>query len=148
MARQPSAPVVIEPGRGPAIVGMPPQGPPIIHLPGPGRHPFAGFLFSGMEDVGQSMRSNASGIGGLYVRGGGVWTSRWCALCHRGVASVEGHRTTRLFNLTFLLAPLLAPLLSGVEHSPTVLVPRHHGEALVRPDKPLSADKGVELYPT
>jgi hypothetical protein len=69
------APVVIEPGRGPAIAGMTPQGPPIIHLPGPGRHPFAGFLLGGLEDVGQSMRSNASGIGAhVTVRVGSHWT--------------------------------------------------------------------------
>ncbi|MHC4981062.1 MAG: FG-GAP-like repeat-containing protein, partial [Planctomycetota bacterium] len=57
------APVVIDPAQGLSIVGISAEGPPIVHLPGRGRHAFAGFFLSGMEDVGQSMRSNASGVG-------------------------------------------------------------------------------------
>ena len=47
-----------------------------IHWPaGSGRYPFVSFTFSGMEDVGKSMRSNASGIGTrVAVRVGARWT--------------------------------------------------------------------------
>nr|VFJ57461.1 MAG: Tetratricopeptide repeat-containing protein [Candidatus Kentron sp. FW] len=42
---------------------------------GPGRHPFLALKFSGMEDPGKSMRSNASGIGArMAVRVGTRWT--------------------------------------------------------------------------
>jgi hypothetical protein len=70
------APVVIEPERGPSIVSVTPQGVPMLHAPGPGRYPFVAFALSGMEDVGQSMRSNASGLGAhLAVRVESRWTA-------------------------------------------------------------------------
>nr|VFJ99477.1 MAG: Tetratricopeptide repeat-containing protein [Candidatus Kentron sp. LFY] len=47
-----------------------------MHWPaGPGRHEFLALAFSGMEDTGKSMRSNASGIGTrITVRRGAHWT--------------------------------------------------------------------------
>ncbi len=66
--------LVESPGHGPAIVGIPDAGPPIIERPGPGRYTFAALRFSGMEDPGQSMRSNASGIG---ARAAARVESRW-----------------------------------------------------------------------
>lgn len=48
---------------GPSVVGLDASGGFSIWSPGPGRYPFIGLRFSGMEDKGQSMRSNASGIG-------------------------------------------------------------------------------------
>ncbi len=68
-------PIVLDPAEGPAIVGWSPGGPPVLRQPGPGRYGFAAFRFSGMEDVGQSMRSNASGIGAhVVVRIDSMWT--------------------------------------------------------------------------
>ena len=67
--------VVLDATRGPALVGGPAGDPPLVRHAGPGRHPFAGFVLSGMKDAGQSMRSNASGIGALVAaRVGSRWT--------------------------------------------------------------------------
>jgi len=69
------APAVLDAARGPAVVGLPGHGPPLIWSPGPGRHVFAALSFSGREDAGQSMRSNASGIGvHAQVRVDSRWT--------------------------------------------------------------------------
>ena len=49
--------------------------PPVVRRPGPGRYGFAALRFSGMQDPGQSMRSNASGIGAhVAVRIASRWT--------------------------------------------------------------------------
>jgi hypothetical protein len=69
------APVVVDPARGPDLVGLLPGAEPLVWRAGPGRHPFATLAFTGREDVGQSMRSNASGIGArAAVRVGSRWT--------------------------------------------------------------------------
>jgi len=60
---------------GPSVVGLDASGGLSIWSPGPGRYPFIGLRFSGMEDKGQSMRSNASGIGThAALRVGARWT--------------------------------------------------------------------------
>ena len=67
--------VVLDPMRGPALVGGPAGDPPLVRYPGVGRYPFVGLVLSGKEDAGQSMRSNASGIGALVAaRVGSRWT--------------------------------------------------------------------------
>ncbi len=69
-------PIVLGPARGPAIVTWSPGGPPLLWQPGPGRYGFAALRFSGMKDAGQSMRSNASGIGThVIVRVDSRWTA-------------------------------------------------------------------------
>jgi len=69
--------VTLHQHNGPAIVGLPTDGgPPLIWRPGPGRHAFTTVSFTGKEDVGQSMRSNASGIGTYFAARIG---SRWVA---------------------------------------------------------------------
>lgn len=68
-------PAVLEAGRGPAVVGWAPGGPPQLWRPGPGRYGFATLTFSGQEDEGAAMRSNASGIGTrVAVRVDSRWT--------------------------------------------------------------------------
>jgi len=68
-------PAVLEPSRGPAVVGWAPGGPPQLWKPGPGRYGFAALTLSGQEDEGAAMRSNASGIGtGVAVRIDSRWT--------------------------------------------------------------------------
>ncbi len=68
-------PVNLSPGDGPSIVAIPFDGPPVIWKPGPGRHRFVALSFTGMENPGQSMRSNASGIGAhIAVRVDSRWT--------------------------------------------------------------------------
>ena len=63
-----------EVARGPAIVGLDSEGL-AFWPPGPGRHPFIGLSLSGREEQGESMRSNASGIGAhLALRTGVRWT--------------------------------------------------------------------------
>jgi len=67
--------VVLDATRGAALVGAPQGGPPQVRYPGPGRYPFAGLVLRGLEDAGQSMRSNASGIGAqVAARVGSRWT--------------------------------------------------------------------------
>jgi hypothetical protein len=58
--------VVLDPQRGPARVFLGDNGNWMIQHPGPGRHTFLALTFSGREDAGQSMRSNASGIGAMF----------------------------------------------------------------------------------
>jgi hypothetical protein len=67
--------VVLDATRGPALVGGPAGDPPQVRHPGAGRYRFVGLVLSGKEDAGQSMRSNASGIGALVAaRVGSRWT--------------------------------------------------------------------------
>ncbi len=67
--------VNLDPAVGPALLVVL-DGRLSLLPPGPGRHPFVGLEFSGLEDTGQSMRSNASGIGTEFVaRSGDVWTA-------------------------------------------------------------------------
>jgi tetratricopeptide (TPR) repeat protein len=61
-------------GRGPRLVGLTDQGP-VVATPGRGRFGFVDALLRGRTDPGQSMRSNASGIGAtLAARVGVRWT--------------------------------------------------------------------------
>jgi hypothetical protein len=66
---------MLDPARGPALVAVSAGAPPVILPAGPGRHDFAAIALTGKEDAGQSMRSNASGLGAhLTVRAGSNWT--------------------------------------------------------------------------
>ena len=68
------APVMLDPHRGPAIVSVLAEGVRIDGA-GEGRFEFVPLLFSGKTDMGQSMRSNASGIGTrVSARVGSRWT--------------------------------------------------------------------------
>ncbi|MEE4639961.1 MAG: FG-GAP-like repeat-containing protein [Wenzhouxiangella sp.] len=72
------APVLLEPERGPALVGVV-AGDAGHRLklwpPGSGRHAFVAIAPSGMTDRGEGMRSNASGIGtGIMLRAGSRWS--------------------------------------------------------------------------
>ncbi|MEM7228391.1 MAG: FG-GAP-like repeat-containing protein [Planctomycetota bacterium] len=68
--------IVLNPNAGPAVVGVNADGVPWIQRPGTGRYPFMGLAFTGREDAGQSMRSNASGIGtSVAVRAHEHWTT-------------------------------------------------------------------------
>jgi len=60
---------------GPSLLSIGDDGRPIITPPGRRRNSFAGFTFSGLHRDGESMRSNASGIGvHAKVRVGARWT--------------------------------------------------------------------------
>src|SRR5690606_2641647 len=69
--------VVLDVARGPAVVGMRADGAqPMIRRAGPGRLEFAGLRFTGMDDPGHALRSNASGIGTHYAaRFGSNWVA-------------------------------------------------------------------------
>lgn len=63
--------------RGPSVVTMDAQGTPRIAAPGAGRLSFSSVEFRGRLDPGQSMRSNASGLGTLVnARVGDRWLTR------------------------------------------------------------------------
>ena len=73
-------PVNLHAGKGPSIVLM--QSEPdgrtsLVEIPpGEGRYPFISVTFTGQEDSGQSMRSNASGIGTQFAaRRGANWST-------------------------------------------------------------------------
>lgn len=67
----------LEPGRGPSLLRLDESGALRHHGPGSGRYPFVDLAFRGRLDPGQSMRSNASGIGTLAnIRVGGRWLTR------------------------------------------------------------------------
>jgi len=68
------APVLLEPGSGPAIVNLVEDGLH-VHGAGKGRFPFVTMTFSGRTETGDSMRSNGSGIGTqVAARVGSRWT--------------------------------------------------------------------------
>ncbi|MDG2423069.1 MAG: FG-GAP-like repeat-containing protein [Phycisphaerales bacterium] len=72
-------PVIFEPGKGYSLFALTAAGPGKelerkILNPGAGRYPFVDVSFTGKHDEGQSMRSNASGIGTRYAARSG---SRW-----------------------------------------------------------------------
>jgi len=67
-------PVLVAPDRGPAVVGLDSGSGLALWPAGPGRHGFAALALSGMEDPGQSLRSNVSGIGArVTVLAGSRW---------------------------------------------------------------------------
>jgi len=69
------APVASADGKGYSMVGVRSGAPPIVWNPGSGRHQFIPIMLSGGDDPGQSMRSNASGIGTrIAARVGDQWT--------------------------------------------------------------------------
>ena len=68
-------PVVRQPERGPAMLELSTEKGLLLHEAGEGRFPFLGLTFSGREDDGAGMRSNASGIGTeVAARTGTRWT--------------------------------------------------------------------------
>jgi tetratricopeptide (TPR) repeat protein len=68
-------PILLQPQRGPAMLGVSEDGQLRLWDAGEGRFEFLALVFSGMEDSGQSMRSNASGIGTrVAVRAGSRWS--------------------------------------------------------------------------
>jgi len=61
--------------KGYAIAGIDENGRLVTYPAGSGRAPFLSLSFSGKEDTGQAMRSNASGIGTeVAIRAGKHWT--------------------------------------------------------------------------
>lgn len=60
------APINLDAQHGPSIVALTGKGPR-VWPPGPGRYAFVALSFTGKEDDGDSMRSNASGIG-VFVK--------------------------------------------------------------------------------
>ena len=73
------ASVNLHPDKGPSIVAIESVAEGGLRLvefpPGPGRYPFVAVSFTGQDDPGQSMRSNASGIGTQYAaRRGTNWS--------------------------------------------------------------------------
>ena len=61
---------------GPIMVTAGGGGSPQLYAAGNGRHSFVAFAFSGKEDKGNSMRSNAVGIGTKFaVRSGSQWSA-------------------------------------------------------------------------
>ncbi|NKI36523.1 hypothetical protein HFP89_15235 [Wenzhouxiangella sp. XN79A] len=71
-------PVLLDPARGPALVGLVADGEQnrlTVWPDGPGRHAFLAIAPSGRSDVADGMRSNPSGIGTeLLLRVGDRWT--------------------------------------------------------------------------
>ncbi len=57
------APVLLDPASGPAVIAQGQEHPPWLWAPGSGRADYVAMRFTGAEDAGKSMRSNASGIG-------------------------------------------------------------------------------------
>lgn len=69
-------PVADYPDQGYSLIGRGLDGNLLRIEPGPGRHPFAAFSFSGKENKADSMRSNRSGIGTRFAaRFGSRWSS-------------------------------------------------------------------------
>jgi len=78
-------PVCLDPVRGPSLVGLGRAEGPLVFGPGPGRHRFLHLSFSGQEDKGAQMRSNASGIGvTVALRVAFSWTVRHTFRAHSG----------------------------------------------------------------
>ena len=68
-------PLAGQPSKGYSIAGIDAKGQLVTYPPGPGRAPSLALSFSGKEDTGQAMRSNASGIGTeVAIRAGRHWT--------------------------------------------------------------------------
>jgi tetratricopeptide (TPR) repeat protein len=66
----------LDSAKGPAVVGFMGGKGPMIWDAGSGRWPFLGLKLSGRMNVGEQMRSNASGIGvGVAARFDSKWTS-------------------------------------------------------------------------
>ena len=69
-------PLQTDVGAGPAVLALRDSEGLTLWRPGPGRYPFAGLQFSGGQDAGAAMRSNASGIGTYAaVRVDDRWTA-------------------------------------------------------------------------
>ena len=73
---------LLDPARGPSVIGLPADGAPVVWGPGPGRHPFLALVLTGRDSRSDQLRSNLSGIGAsAAVRAGSHWTAlntwRW-----------------------------------------------------------------------
>jgi hypothetical protein len=69
-------PLLEDPSRGPAIVGLDESGRFWRWSPGTGRYGFVAFEFRGKEDSSSSIRSNLDGLGTRYmVRRGSHWSA-------------------------------------------------------------------------
>jgi tetratricopeptide (TPR) repeat protein len=78
-------PVILDPARGPALLGFEAGGGLRLWAPGPGRHRFLGLAVSGKQSAAESLRSNASGIGTrISVRVDSRWTSVNTFRAHSG----------------------------------------------------------------
>lgn len=61
---------------GPSVIGIDPQGQPVVWRPGPGRFGYLGLAFTGRDPSSDQRRSNVSGIGArVAVRTGSMWTA-------------------------------------------------------------------------
>ena len=61
---------------GPSIVGIDPQGQPVLSGAGPGRFAYIGLAFSGRDPRSDQRRSNVSGLGTrVALRTGSRWTA-------------------------------------------------------------------------
>jgi len=70
------APIVLDGGKGPALIGVAEDGALLLRQPGPGRLPFTALRFSGREDKANAMRSNALGVGAVFaLRVGTRWSA-------------------------------------------------------------------------
>ena len=79
--------LLLDPAQGPQVLAVDADGKARLWGAGPGRWPGLQLALSGMADAGQSMRSNASGIGAaVAVRNG----SRWSFMNTLSAASAPG----------------------------------------------------------
>lgn len=73
--------------RGPSVVGLPSRSRtgPVLWAPGDGRYGYAAVTFSGRDDPGHALRSNASGIGTRYAARMGLhWVAGTTLPLHSG----------------------------------------------------------------
>ena len=69
------APALLDLRSGWSIITRAAGAAPMVQDPGPGRHEFTAMIFAGRDDPGNSMRTNASGIGTrAFARRGSHWT--------------------------------------------------------------------------
>ena len=79
------APFVWSATEGYALVGIGPDGTPLLWRPGSGRHEFAALTFSGKQQKSDQMRSNAAGIGvRVAARVASTWTVTGTLRIHTG----------------------------------------------------------------
>lgn len=66
----------LEAAAGPSVIGIDPQGQPVVWRPGSGRFGYLGLSFTGRDPASDQRRSNVSGIGArVAVRTGSTWTA-------------------------------------------------------------------------
>lgn len=81
-------PLQRDPGRGPAVLGLPVAGRPWIWEAGPGRYGFATLRLSGKSSNSETMRSNASALGTFVAA---RTDSRWTLVEYFRRHSGPGH---------------------------------------------------------